>query len=109
MTAGRSLGAGAVVAIASLMMTTSAPLGAKGRTAEGRTCGTYKDPAAIERDEMQAQAEMALYGIDTAEMPAGGVINVYFHVINQGSGIENGDVPDSMIAAFELAMRITHS
>ncbi|MEJ6000969.1 zinc metalloprotease [Paucibacter soli] len=29
----------------------------------------------------------------------GGVINVYFHVINQGSGIANGDIPDSQIAA----------
>lgn len=27
----------------------------------------------------------------------GGVINVYFHVIKQGTGIANGDVPDSMI------------
>lgn len=27
----------------------------------------------------------------------GGVINVYFHVVNQGSGLANGDVPDSMI------------
>ena len=29
----------------------------------------------------------------------GGVINVYVHVIRQGSGINNGDVPDSQIAA----------
>lgn len=94
MTAGRSLGAGAVLAITSWMTMTSAPVGA-----EGRTCGTYKDPAAVERDEMQAQAAMALYGIDAAQMPAGVVINVYFHVINQGTGIENGDVPDSMISA----------
>jgi hypothetical protein len=28
----------------------------------------------------------------------GGVINVYFHVINKGTGIANGDIPDSMIA-----------
>jgi hypothetical protein len=28
----------------------------------------------------------------------GGVVNVYFHVINQGSGVSNGDVPDMMIA-----------
>lgn len=28
----------------------------------------------------------------------GGVINVYFHVIRRGSGISNGDVPDTMIA-----------
>jgi hypothetical protein len=27
----------------------------------------------------------------------GGVIDVYFHVIDRGSGIANGDVPDSMI------------
>ena len=29
----------------------------------------------------------------------GGVINVYFHVINQGSGLANGDIPDSQITA----------
>ena len=29
----------------------------------------------------------------------GGVINVHFHVINAGSGIANGDIPDSQIAA----------
>lgn len=27
----------------------------------------------------------------------GGVINVYFHIINNGSGIDNGDVPDQKI------------
>jgi hypothetical protein len=30
---------------------------------------------------------------------AGGNINVYFHVINKGSGISNGDIPDSQITA----------
>lgn len=29
--------------------------------------------------------------------PAGGVINVYFHVINQGSGVSNGDITNQMI------------
>lgn len=29
----------------------------------------------------------------------GGVINVYFHVINRGTGIANGDIPDSMITS----------
>lgn len=29
----------------------------------------------------------------------GGVISVYFHVINKGSGISNGDVSDAMIAS----------
>jgi len=28
----------------------------------------------------------------------GGTIGVYFHVVNQGAGIENGDIPDQMIA-----------
>lgn len=29
----------------------------------------------------------------------GGVVNVYFHVIRNGTGISNGDVPDSQIAS----------
>ncbi|MCM3875936.1 MAG: zinc metalloprotease [Thermoanaerobaculia bacterium] len=29
----------------------------------------------------------------------GGTVNVYVHVINKGSGIANGDVPDSQVAA----------
>jgi hypothetical protein len=29
----------------------------------------------------------------------GGVIDVYFHVINKGSGIANGDIPDAQITA----------
>lgn len=37
--------------------------------------------------------------IDAAGTPvAGGNIDVYVHVINNGTGIANGDVPDSMIA-----------
>ena len=40
-------------------------------------------------------------GAAAAAVPnaTGGTINVYVHVINNGSGIANGDVPDSMIAA----------
>lgn len=36
---------------------------------------------------------------NTAALAAvsGGVINVYFHVINKGAGIANGDIPDSQI------------
>jgi hypothetical protein len=29
---------------------------------------------------------------------SGGTVNVYFHVINRGSGLSRGDVPDAMIA-----------
>lgn len=31
--------------------------------------------------------------------PAGGNIDVYVHVLNSGTGVANGDVPDSMIAS----------
>ena len=35
----------------------------------------------------------------SARSVAGGVVNVYFHVVNKGAGLSNGDVPDSQIAA----------
>jgi|CXWK01.1.fsa_nt_gi hypothetical protein len=39
-------------------------------------------------------------GSVSAEVTAtGGVINVYWHVINNGSGLANGDIPDSQITA----------
>ena len=34
-----------------------------------------------------------------ALMVTGGTINVYFHVINKGTGLENGDIPQSQIDA----------
>lgn len=36
-------------------------------------------------------------GSSTPQSVSGGVINVYFHVINKGAGISNGDVSTSMI------------
>jgi len=45
-------------------------------------------------DDAMKEAPAAL-----APAVAGGTIDVYFHVINKGSGIANGDVPDSQIAA----------
>lgn len=62
-----------------------------------RRCGTYKDPVAIERDEYKSRLDMQALGIEEASV-AGGVINVYVHVINKGSGRSNGDIPDSMIS-----------
>ena len=37
-------------------------------------------------------------GGGTPVTPSGGTVNVYFHVINQGSGVSNGDITDAMIA-----------
>lgn len=47
--------------------------------------------------ESELEPEGAPEGVTPAA--TGGVINVYFHVINQGAGIANGDIPDSQIAA----------
>ena len=46
-------------------------------------------------------SELEPEGVEPTPTPSatGGVINVYFHVINNGSGIANGNIPDSMIAA----------
>lgn len=63
----------------------------------GRRCGSHLSAefarfmeARFEKD----QAEMATKGTSSV---SGGVINVYFHVINQGSGVSNGDVTTQMI------------
>ncbi|HMZ82411.1 MAG TPA: zinc metalloprotease, partial [Acidobacteriota bacterium] len=64
----------------------------------GRRCGTFKDIGQVELDEEQFQQLLA-ENSRFATNVTGGVINVYFHVINQGSGTANGDIPDSMIAS----------
>jgi pregnancy-associated plasma protein-A len=59
----------------------------------GLRCGT------LPLTEEEAQAIDALIDARLRLGPSatGGVVNVYFHVINKGSGIANGDVPDSQI------------
>lgn len=51
---------------------------------------------AMETDFESKRADLSRQGIADA---TGGVINVYFHVIRRGSGISNGDIPDSQITA----------
>jgi hypothetical protein len=48
--------------------------------------------------EEEAQSLLAERPGRTA-LATGGTISVYVHVVNNGAGIANGDVPDSMIAA----------
>lgn len=43
---------------------------------------------------LAARTEMGL----AAAAATGGTINVYFHVINKGTGLSNGDVPDTQIS-----------
>jgi hypothetical protein len=64
-----------------------------------RLCGADHNPeriAAAERDFTSRRAKMAKNPAGAANV-VGGTINVYYHVINQGSGIANGDVPLSQI------------
>ena len=48
----------------------------------------------MENDFAEKRGELARLGAAEA---TGGVIPVYFHVIRRGTGISNGDIPDSMI------------
>lgn len=57
------------------------------------------NPSETERRAMEADfnfRKSALGKVITSHA-TGGAINVYFHVINKGTGISNGDVPNSMI------------
>ena len=62
-----------------------------------RMCATDHNPqkiAAMETDFAERQAEIErTYGVDVP----GDNINVYFHVINKGTGISNGDISTTMI------------
>jgi hypothetical protein len=59
----------------------------------GLRCGTKEDKDADDDDKGASARQEAVVAA------AGGVIDVYFHVIRKGSGIANGDIPDSQIAA----------
>lgn len=68
-------------------------------TARGRSCGTAH-PSAKQAEAIQASLEKYKAGRSQALSAAGSItIPVYFHVINRGTGIENGDVPARMIRA----------
>jgi len=64
-------------------------------------CGSRKhtdqEAAAIDAEVQQAMA--AAKAVPGGASVTGGVINLYFHVINNGSGMANGDVPASMITS----------
>lgn len=63
----------------------------------GRLCATDHDPQKISLAEADfAERREAMKDSPMAEV-SGGVINVYFHVINKGSGIANGDISQTMI------------
>ena len=64
-----------------------------------RSCGTAH-PNARQADEIQSAYQKFKAAKGGALSATGSVtIPVYFHVINRGSGIQNGNVPDHMIRA----------
>ena len=63
-----------------------------------RKCPVHPSSDAVRAMEGHFAIERAKRGGAILEA-TGGTINVYFHVINKGSGIANGDVSDSMINA----------
>jgi hypothetical protein len=62
----------------------------------GRRCGTVQHDRETIR-AIDADVEAFIRGRGVEASVTGGVINVYFHVINNGSGVANGDVPDAQI------------
>ncbi|MEW6364256.1 MAG: zinc metalloprotease [Acidobacteriota bacterium] len=65
--------------------------------AAGHRCGTHIDPADAAIVEKRMRFEMAMYGINKDTAIQGAAVDVYVHVINKGTGISNGDVPESQI------------
>ena len=66
---------------------------------DGRFCATDHNPekvAAAETD-FAARLETAQRNGEATAEATGGVIDVYFHVVNKGAGIANGDITDQMI------------
>lgn len=66
-------------------------------------CSTIEPDAVakeqIERDLAPALAKYAQNGLGVSRQAVtGGAVNVYVHVVNNGSGIANGDTTDQMIA-----------
>ncbi len=81
-----------------------------------RICATDHDPERIARAEKDFKEKKIAKGLakgnerkgggggsptpnptPTPLPPMGGIINVYFHVVNQGSGVSNGDITSQMI------------
>ena len=63
-------------------------------------CGTpVLEVREMDRIELEIRERLSRFGVSAMSAPGSIGIPVYFHVINKGSGIANGDVPDSQINA----------
>lgn len=65
----------------------------------GKRCAVNPSEDELERMELDFEERQLEAARTNAPMVTGGTIPVYFHVINKGTGISNGDIPQSMIDA----------
>lgn len=63
----------------------------------GKRCGVNPSHDDVERMELDFEERQLEAARTNAPMVTGGVIPVYFHVINKGTGIANGDISQQMI------------
>lgn len=64
-------------------------------------CSTI-EPDEVEKARIETEIAAHLQGTTAGvsrQALTGGTVSVYFHVINNGTGLSNGDIPDSMITA----------
>ena len=66
-----------------------------------RFCASESDPAKIAamEEDFFSRLASAKPSDGESESVTGGNISVYFHVVNKGTGLSNGDVPSSMITS----------
>jgi hypothetical protein len=69
------------------------------RSAPARERSHANEPNVQQAYEAELKRDAAGSQSSTLAAVSGGVIPVYFHVINKGAGLANGDVPDSQINA----------
>ena len=63
-------------------------------------CGTpVLEVQEMDRVEREIRERLSEFGVSAMSAPGSIGIPVYFHVVNKGTGIANGDVPDSQINA----------
>ncbi len=64
-----------------------------------RFCASESDPVKIAEmeEDFAARQASARQNIGGSASVTGGVINVYFHVVNKGTGISNGDISTTLI------------
>ncbi len=62
-----------------------------------RVCGADHNPEKISRAEADFTKRMKSNDLTPGRNVVGGTINVYFHVINKGTGVANGDITTTMI------------